>query len=86
MTGHVASKCPHIIESQNYNIENNIKDINEPAVDLISYNWANNTDYTEPITTMGNIGNNDLINIDNSAMDIDLTGATTDNGSIKRAA
>jgi hypothetical protein len=38
MTGRVASKCPHIIESQNYNIENNIKDINEPAVDLISYN------------------------------------------------
>ncbi|CAI6372689.1 unnamed protein product [Macrosiphum euphorbiae] len=86
MTGHVASKCPHNIESQNYNIENNIEDINEPAVDLITDNWADNTDNTEPITPMENIGNNDLINIDNSAMDIDLTGATTDNGGIKRAA
>ncbi|CAI6365979.1 unnamed protein product [Macrosiphum euphorbiae] len=38
MTGHVASKCPHIIESQNYNIENNIEDISEPAVDLITDN------------------------------------------------
>jgi hypothetical protein len=35
---------------------------------------------------MENIGNNNLINIDNSAMDIDLTGVTTDNGGIKRAA
>ncbi|CAI6361601.1 unnamed protein product [Macrosiphum euphorbiae] len=35
---------------------------------------------------MENIGNNDLINIDNSAMDIDLPEATTDNGGIKRAA
>jgi len=83
--GHVASKCPNIVESQNYISENNIEDISEPKIDLITDNWTENADNTEPITPMESIQHNDLINNDNSTMDIDLT-ETTDYGGIKRAA
>lgn len=83
--GHVASKCPNNIESHNYNNENKIEDINEPLVDLITDNWTETTNSTEPITPTVIIPNNNLINIDNSTMDFDQT-ETTDNGGIKRAA